>query len=199
MRGTSRRFVGRLRIGTVLCARLAMISLDLLQQPLALVANAQQRPLAFHARAVQFELEVALLERCDGIADRRPRAAVPDIDTTRTVVAGRNVSRELRVFERMVFGLDRETLDRRIVARTFWHGPALEHAVQFEPEVVMQVARGVTLHDELERGVHLRALRRRRVRIDAATRFGRGAEVALGVIVAEFAIGFHSESLVSGA
>ena len=55
---------------------------------------------------------------------------------------------EAAVLERMVLDLHREPLVRRIEARPLGHRPALQHAVELQPEVVVQMAGGVLLDDE---------------------------------------------------
>src|SRR5215813_14229799 len=45
----------------------------------------------------------------------------------------------------MVLGLHREALVRRVEARALRHGPALQHALELEPEVVVQPRGGVAL------------------------------------------------------
>src|SRR5262249_50709436 len=55
------------------------------------------------------------------------------------------------VLDRMVFDRHRETLGGRVERRTFRHGPRKQHAVVFEPEIVMEMARKMLLHTEEER------------------------------------------------
>src|SRR5439155_3043772 len=50
--------------------------------------------------------------------------------------------------ERMIFDVDGQTLLRRVHRRLLGHGPALEHAVGFEAEIVMEPGGLVLLHDE---------------------------------------------------
>ena len=55
---------------------------------------------------------------------------------------------EVAVVERMVLGPHRQALVVGIEARPLGHRPALEHAVQLEPEVPVQPGRVVLLDDE---------------------------------------------------
>ena len=48
----------------------------------------------------------------------------------------------------MVFDFDRQALVVGIERRTFCHRPGLEHAIQLQPQIVMQARRGMFLDDE---------------------------------------------------
>src|SRR3546814_7611228 len=48
----------------------------------------------------------------------------------------------------MILGPHRETLAGGVGARPLGHRPALEHAVRFEPEIVMEPCRVMLLDDE---------------------------------------------------
>src|SRR5262245_26947890 len=82
------------------------------------------------------------------IAVRIPLAAVPDQHSAAAVLSLRDGSLEFVVLDRVVLHLDRETLLARHEARAARHGPALHHAVELEPQVVMQPARRMLLDDE---------------------------------------------------
>src|SRR4029079_12488535 len=90
-------------------------------------------------------------EAAAGIADRLPESAVPHHDGARAVLALRDHALESRVFERVILGLRAHAPLARDEARPLRNRPALEHAVELEPEVPVHSARGVLLHDELER------------------------------------------------
>src|SRR5262249_51016250 len=64
------------------------------------------------------------------------------------VLALRDVALELEVLHRVVFGLHREPLFVGDEARPVRHRPALEHAVELEPQVIVQAPRSVHLHHE---------------------------------------------------
>src|SRR5262249_42563711 len=55
---------------------------------------------------------------------------------------------EVAIIERMVLDLDREPLVMRVERGPPRHRPGLEHAVEFEPQIIMQSGRGVFLDDE---------------------------------------------------
>src|SRR5579864_5180252 len=60
------------------------------------------------------------------------------VATKSTIVAFRNFAFERSVFQRMIFDVDGQTLDRGVKARPFWHRPRLQRAVEFKAKVVMQ-------------------------------------------------------------
>src|SRR5262245_51176808 len=77
-----------------------------------------------------------------------PGAAVPDHYGAATILAWRDDAFKVRVVQWMVFDLDGQRFGLGIGGRAFGNGPTLQHAAQFEAEVVMQVAGGVLLHDK---------------------------------------------------
>ena len=82
------------------------------------------------------------------IALRRPGAAVPDHHRAAAVLALRDGALEVVVFDRMILDVDGEPLVARHEARAARHRPAHHHAVELEPQVVVQPRRGVLLDDE---------------------------------------------------
>ena len=164
------------------------------QQPLrlfALHARAHQVPTSGELAAGQLELEVALLQSLGEIADRLPGAVVPDVDVPAAVLALRNVTFEFRVRDRVVFHFHREALVRRIERRSLRHGPAAQRAFPLEPEVPVQAARRVLLHDEDElfaaRGACFVA------------RLGGFAEIALRDVALETRVAFRPVARVRHA
>src|SRR5262245_7125109 len=85
----------------------------------------------------------------------RPAAAIPDDDATRTVFAVRDLALEFGVIERVILGAHGEPLVGRQQAWAARDGPALQHAIQLEPQVVVQSARVVLVHDEQVAGAPL--------------------------------------------
>ena len=79
-----------------------------------------------------------------------PIAAVPNHDGASAVLALRNGAFEVAVIQRMVLDLDREPLVMRIEGRALGDGPGLEDAVQFEPQVVVQMRCRMLLNHEAE-------------------------------------------------
>src|SRR5438874_7064855 len=93
----------------------------------------------------------------------------------------------------MILGLRGEALFARIERRSLGHGPGLEHAVAFQPQVVVHAARSVLLDDEEQRTLARRELRRRGL--------GRRVEAALGGVVGELVLGHGRDfmKLLAGA
>src|SRR5438067_1609413 len=109
-------------------------------------------PAPLEPLAVEQELEMTLLQAPMRIAYRGPAAAIPDNDRAAAILAFWDIPLELQIIHRMIFGLHRQALLARNEARTPGHGPALEHAVELETQVVMQPPRGMFLHHELPAG-----------------------------------------------
>ena len=91
---------------------------------------------------MEVEDELALLPQ-----DEVEGAAVPDLDGARAVPRGDHAV-EVHVLDRMVLHLDRQATHAGLLGRPLGDGPALQHAVQLEPEVVVEVAGVVLLDDE---------------------------------------------------
>jgi hypothetical protein len=107
-----------------------------------------EHPLALHSLALQGKLELALLQALMRIADRLPGACVPQHHGAATVLALWDRAFEAAVLQRMVLDPYREPLVARIGGWPLGHRPTLKHAVQLEPEVVVQPRRIVLLHHE---------------------------------------------------
>src|SRR5262249_37087877 len=96
--------------------------------------------------------QVSLVDTAVRIAVGRPGAAVPHDHGAAAVFALWDVALEIEVLHGVIFGAHGEPL---VADRETWparHRPALEHAVEFEPQIVMGAPRRVLLHDELEAG-----------------------------------------------
>src|SRR5205823_1820197 len=106
--------------------------------PLTLHADERESPLELFP--VQCEVQPAggdtLRDRDAGL-HRLIGAVIPDRDSPGPVGAGWNGPLETGVGERMILDVDRQTLDGRVHARLFRHGPALEYAVRFQTKVVV--------------------------------------------------------------
>ena len=115
-----------------------------------IVLHAHQNPAAVQPLALQRELEFAVRERLLGVraALRLPIAAVPQLNRSAAILALRDRALEVAIVERMVLDLDREALIVRIERGTPRHRPGLEHAVEFETEVVVKARRVVLLNDK---------------------------------------------------
>ena len=97
---------------------------------------------------MQPEFEVALGQSLVGVADRLPRAAVPDHHRPAAIFALGDHAFELAIFERVILSHHRKPLLRRVQARALGYGPALQHTIMLEPEIEMGAARCVLLDDE---------------------------------------------------
>ena len=62
-------------------------------------------------------------------------------------MSGRDHALEVRVVQRVVLDMDRETLDARL-AWAVGHRPALQGAIELEAKIVVELARLVLLDDE---------------------------------------------------
>ncbi len=168
--------VRKQRVGIALPGMLVAV-LD--QQPVHPLAgpalHADQHPAAMQVLAVQGELQVAGCQALLGRhALRRPGAAVPELDGAAAILAFRDGALEVAVVQRVVLHLDRQPLVMRVQRRAARDRPGLEHAVEFQPQVVVQPGRVVLLDDEAQL---VGGGGRRR-----AARLGRPGEVALGLI-----------------
>src|SRR5690606_24516158 len=112
-----------------------------------LARHAHERPTAAQALAVEREAELAVAQAGRDVALGQPGAAVPDDDRAAAVLAFRYLALERAVLERVILGLDCEVTSARRERGLLRHGPALQHAVVLEAEVVMQARRVVLLHD----------------------------------------------------
>ena len=119
------------------------------------------------------------------LLDELVRAAVPDLDGAGAVLALRDLALERRVVERMVLDVHGEVLRARLERHALRYGPAREHAVALEPEVVVEAARGVSLDDE--DGLP----RARRARGPTRERLRRGLRVAFSPVCLEFCRVLH--------
>jgi hypothetical protein len=110
------------------------------------------------------------------LLDQLVRAGVPDLDAAGAVLAGRDLSLEGRVLERMVLDVHGEVALARRERDPLRHGPARERTVSLEPEVVVESSRVVALDDEDRRGGR---------RAAAPERLGSLPPIALAVVVVE--------------
>ena len=107
-------------------------------------------------------------------------ARVPDLDRACAVLALRDLAFEGRVAERVVLDVDREVLQAGLERDALRDGPAREHAVALEPEVVVEPPRVVALHDEQR---FLASLAARAERLRSLLR------IALAAVLAELRLG----------
>ncbi len=116
----------------------------------------QEPPLELLAGQIEVQLAAGDGGRRVTGARRRPRAAVPHDHVAAAVLAARDHALEVGVLDRVVLHLHGQDARRRVQRRPLGHGPAHQHAVQLEPQVVVQAPGPVPLHDELPDGRQLR-------------------------------------------
>ncbi len=88
--------------------------------------------------------------------------AVPDLHRSRAVLARGDVAVEVEVLERVVLGPDREVVSARVRRDALGDRPGGQRAVVLEPQVPVQRAGVVLLHDEPRGGCRRRPRRLRR-------------------------------------
>ncbi len=130
--------------------------------------------------SIQGEFQIAAVERFlrRFTAFRTPITAVPELHRAAAVLTFGNRALEVSVVQRMIFDFHRQALVLWIEGRTSSHRPGLEHPVELQAKVIVQLARRVLLYDEPQarRGRHLSLTR---------GLFGLG-KVALGAIDREW-------------
>jgi hypothetical protein len=123
------------------------------QEPVALaLLDLHERPLAVQLVAAQLEQQLAFLESLAPILERDPFTAVPDDDSAGAVVPARNLPLEVAVLEWVVLDVHGEPFVVRVVRRTLGHGPRPQHAAHLEPQIEVQIPRGVLVNDEQSPG-----------------------------------------------
>ena len=75
-------------------------------------------------------------------------AVIPDLDRSRAVLAGRDLTGERGVLERVVLDVHGEGAAARLERHPLGHGPRGEGTFPLEPEVVVEPPGVVTLDDE---------------------------------------------------
>ena len=139
--------------------RIAVVGLsiavgDLLEHPrLGLLAGlrlqAEHHPFALHPLTLEREVEMAFLDRLARVLARvgDPPALVPQHHRPAAIFALGNGALKRAIVERMVLGPHRQPVLAGVQARPLGNRPALEHAVELQPEVPME-PRGVVLLDD---------------------------------------------------
>ena len=114
-------------------------------------ARPDDREPALHLLAVDAELQLAVVDRLLRIERGRlrlPRPPVPDDDVARPVLLRRDDPFEIEVFDGVVLDVDGHAPRLAVEAGALRDGPADEHALDLEAEVVVQPGRAVALDDE---------------------------------------------------
>src|SRR5262249_4167677 len=74
--------------------------------------------------------------------------AVPERNSARAVVAAGDGTLEASVIERMVFHVDGQALDGGVERGAVGQRPRLEHAVHFEPQVIVETSCAMSLNEK---------------------------------------------------
>ena len=104
-------------------------------------------PEARELLARELEFEVALAVANVGVELRRPGPPVPDHDRAGAIFAFGDHALEAAILQGMVLDLNRKALLAGDEARAFGHGPALQHSVQLEAEIIVKPPGGMLLDD----------------------------------------------------
>jgi hypothetical protein len=112
-------------------------------------APSHQREPAPELFAAHCEMDVATLDLDQRVVAARqaPRAPVPHDHVAAAVLTGDDAF-EVEVVEWVVLDVHRQAAHARVERRAFRHRPADQHSAGFEPQVIVQVAGPVSLHDE---------------------------------------------------
>src|SRR5262245_39693660 len=161
-----------------------MLVLGLDQQPVLLAAlvaafHVHEVPAAFELAAAEIDDQVPLGQLLVRIALGGPAPAVPDDHAASAVLALGDAALEFAVVERMVLRAHRQPLVPRREAGAAGDGPAFQHTVELQAQIVMQPPRGMLVHHEQ---VATPAL-------ELAARLGGAREVALLMVLAQRAAG----------
>jgi hypothetical protein len=113
-------------------------------------AKPHHGPASFELLPVKVEFQLSGPVGGTRVRERSPRPAVPEQNGPGAVLARRNDALECAVFDGMVFRFHREPLLGGLQAGSPGYRPALQDAVEFEPEVVMEVRCRVLLDHERE-------------------------------------------------
>jgi hypothetical protein len=118
---------------------------DLLEHPwLGFLAGfglqSEHDPFALHPLAFEGKVQMPFLDRLARILTRvgDPAALVPQHDGPSAIFAGGDRPLEIAIIEGMVLGAHCKALFVRVEARPFRHGPTLQHAAKFEPEIPVE-------------------------------------------------------------
>jgi hypothetical protein len=121
------------------------------QEPiLLLLGHPGERPPAAELEAEQLKLQLSfgkLLERVALLGWSIP-AAIPDDYAAGAIVAGRNDSLKIGVFDGVVLHMNRKALLLRPNGRALGHGPALEDPIHLKAQVVVEISGRVLVDDE---------------------------------------------------
>ena len=136
-------------IGAGLLRRVVLLDEQPVLRPLAATRlHPHQHEAAREAVALQPELQLPCGEIGSRVAQWLPGAGVPDLHRAGAVVAFGDGAVKVGVVDRVVLDPHRQALVGRIERGPFRHRPTPQHAVMLQPEIPVQPARVVLLHDE---------------------------------------------------
>jgi hypothetical protein len=146
-----------------------------MDHPVALIARAEERVAAAEALAFEAEDDLPLLPLLAQVG-----AAIPDPDRAGPVLAGRDLTLEVEILQRVVLRMDRLAVFAGIVGDPVGHRPGDRDAAVLEPQVPVKSTRAVFLHDEARRPTAAPPSLRRRLR--------GGAEVPAALVLGELSL-----------
>ena len=154
------------------------------EEPVLAVTAANQGEGASEFAPKELEFEVAPLQHLLRIAVEPARGApVPNHHRAAAVLAFGDPALEVEIFQRVVLHVNGQALLSRVQTRPLGDGPRREHAVDLEPEVIVQAAGGMLLDHKAD-GTGLLPGAGGRTR---ASRFRGDLEAALALVVAKCA------------
>jgi len=97
---------------------------------------------------VQFELEIAAFNLPLGrrLTNDLVRPLIPEHHAAPAIIARWNISLKCAVIERVVLHLHGECFARRVQTRPLRYSPTHQHAIHFQPEIVVQMGGIMPLH-----------------------------------------------------
>ena len=107
------------------------------------LSEPHERPATLHHRACQFKIDLALIKPATRMALWRPGSRIPQDHAAGSVLPFGNFALENPILKRMIVNLYGEPVRTDFSRWLFGHGPALEHAVMLEPEVIVKPRRVV--------------------------------------------------------
>ena len=139
-----------------------------------IVFHQHKGPAPLQALALEIEFERALLQPLFRVLTRLPFALVPEHDGAGPIAIRYNAFK-VAIIQWVVFRAHGQALVSGVEARPLGHGPAFKHAVELQPEIIVETARIMFLHNEGEPLFALPLLSRPRGPI----RLRRAAEIPL--------------------
>jgi hypothetical protein len=137
-----------------LVARSGKTVVDLAQQPvlallLGLPLDPHQQPLPLHSLTIKREVQMSLLQIFRAFARYRcPGSAIPQHYRAAAILSFGNGALETAIIQWMVLSANRQPFIVGVQARPARDRPALQDAVDFQPEIPMQPRGIMLLHNK---------------------------------------------------